>query len=355
MAYDLQDLHKYGIPPLREGISTRRQWEEKRTRIYDQWIDYIGDISSHEKIAYTVVSVEKKSDHYRIKLTYTSPISDKVPAYILLPIVEGLLDTNFEGNTFDFSKLAHLEKLPAVLALHPTTPLGKDDISLSSGKENRKYALELVRRGYVVLAPDTITAGERVETEEQSYLTRPFYEEYPNWSAVAKMIVDHRQGIELLRHIGIVDLDRIGVIGHSLGGYNGYFLAGVDKRIKAVVCSCGLTTFSGDAETHRWGKRDWFTHIPKISDSIEKGEVSFEFNEIAALVAPTPFFVSVGLDDHIFPHWEPTVKAVEDLHQLYKWLDNQGKFVSYIGNFGHDFPKEMRYLAYDFLDQWLLK
>jgi pimeloyl-ACP methyl ester carboxylesterase len=40
-----------------------------------------------------------------------------------------------------------------------------------------------------------------------------------------------------------VNKDRIGVIGHSLGGHNSLFTAVFDDRIKAVVTSCGFTPF----------------------------------------------------------------------------------------------------------------
>ncbi|MNG38011.1 hypothetical protein D3C84_1255480 [compost metagenome] len=42
-----------------------------------------------------------------------------------------------------------------------------------------------------------------------------------------------------------------------------------------------------------------------------------------------------------------------ELKKLYQWLGKENSFQSFIGAGGHDFPKEIRMLAYLFLDQWL--
>ena len=75
----------------------------------------------------------------------------------------------------------------------------------------------------------------------------------PAWTAVGKMLSDHITAVDVLSSPPQVNSHRIGVIGHSLGGYNGWFLAGMDKRIKAVVSSRGFTMFRGDPEPNRWG------------------------------------------------------------------------------------------------------
>ncbi|MCC3357172.1 alpha/beta hydrolase family protein [Bacillus sp. REN16] len=355
MVYKLDSLNQIGIPPLLDEIDSFKKWEEKRDVIYQTWLEFIGELPPCEGSEFEIISFKKEKDHYRIKMKYLTAFNDFVSAYLLIPLDHKLEDSLDNIKSFLLQKNVSKEKkLPAVLALHPTSSDGKDDISLNSGRDGRRYGLELVQRGYIVLAPDTITAGDRIDDGSKPFFTAPFYKQYPDWSAVAKMLVDHIYGVNVLSEIGFVNREKIGVIGHSLGGYNGYFLAGVDNRIKAVVCSCGFSTFTNDPETHRWGKREWFSHIPKLSDLIMDGEVPFEFHEIAALVAPTPFFLWMGQSDHIFPHWEPAAKGVEELTYLYKWLGEENNFTSYIGNGGHDFPAEIRNLAYSFLERYLL-
>ncbi|HEY4554757.1 MAG TPA: dienelactone hydrolase family protein [Bacillaceae bacterium] len=351
MAYSLKRLKEEGIPPLLGGVKTAEDWEAKRKTITDRWLDAIGPIPGPVPVNARFFSIEKESDHVRIHLKYESVYGDWVTAYLLVPGDDGsrLTLTNLEESLFSPDSIS--VKRPAVLALHPTSPEGKDDVALSSGRENRQYGLELVKRGYIVLAPDIITAGERVKPGEEPYQTASFYEDQPEWSAVAKMMADHRQGVSLLSSMpGVAG---IGAIGHSLGGYNSFFLAGMDTRVKAVVCSCGFAVFANDPERERWGRRSWFSHIPKISDYLANDEVPFEFNEIAALAAPTPLFLWMGQKDKIFPHWEQAAAAVHDIDRLYAFLDAEHEFTSLIGNEGHDFPKEIRRMAYAFLDEKL--
>lgn len=337
--YELSELNSSGIPHLLDQIETAEQWQQKRSQIYTRWMEVVGGLPNREGLEYEIRSESKEPDHIRLHLTYWTADGDRVPAYLLIP---GHQSSPGPGARY-----------PAVLALHPTAPEGKDDVATLSGREGRRYGLELVSRGYVVLAPDTITAGERIYAGSQAYQTAPFYERHNEWSAVGKMMLDHQYGLDLLTSLEFVDGERIGAIGHSLGGYNAFFLAGVDRRVKAVVSSCGFSTFTGDEETHRWGRRDWFSHLPVISDEVERGQVPFEFHEIAALAAPVPFFNWSAQQDRIFPHWKPILEAMGELDQLYTWLGAKERFVSLMGNSGHDFPDEIRLLAYRFLDRWL--
>lgn len=338
MSYSLEQLNRDGVPLLLEGIRSREDWEAKRRDTMNRWLRFIGGLPEPVALRYDVLSETEEDGHTRLHLRYDTVGGDVVTAYLLKP-KRGGQDTG--------------KKLPAVLALHPTANEGKDDTATASGRDNRRYGYELANRGYVVLAPDAITAGERVYEGASPYQTAPFYERYPEWSAVAKMIADHRQGVDLLVSLDDVDAGRIGAIGHSLGGYNAFFLAGVDERIRAVVSSCGFATFTGDANPNRWGRRDWFSHVPAVTDELEQGRVPFEWHEIAALAAPTPFFNWSGQADAIFPHWEPIARAMRDLHGLYEWLGVPERMMSLDGTSGHDFPKPVRAAAYDFLDTWL--
>ena len=62
-------------------------------------------------------------------------------------------------------------------------------------------------------------------------------------SGTMKGIWNHIRAVDLLESLPEVDPDRIGVIGHSLGGHNALFVAAFDQRIRAVVSSCGFNAF----------------------------------------------------------------------------------------------------------------
>jgi hypothetical protein len=298
----------------------------------------LGELPERTAPSYEVITTTVLADHTRLHIRYQSANTDEVTALLLIPNEEKL---NAQPD----------RRLPAIMALHPTSPSGKEDIATPEGRENRRYGLELVRRGYVVLAPDTITAGERITT--QAYQTAHFYERNPAWTAVGKMLVDHLYGVDLLCSLAQVDASRIGAIGHSLGGYNSFFLAGLDSRIGAYVSSCGFCTFMGDPTPDRWGQRDWFSHIPRLSEDLNKGEVPFEFHEISALAAPIPAFYYSGQQDSIFPNWRSISEGMEDLYRLYQFHGAESSFRYVLTNGSHDFPSDVRDMAYQFLDRHL--
>lgn len=339
MGYTLEQLNRDGVPKLLADIADQAGWEAKREAIRRQWLESIGGLPPTVPVRYDVLSEEEEERHTRIHLRYDTVYGDRVTAYLLVPKLQ--------------DSEAGRAKLPAVMALHPTANEGKAAIAMRTGKHNRLYGLELADRGYVVLAPDTITAGERVYEGAGPYRSAPFYEQYPNWTAIGKMLTDHIQGVDLLVSLERVDSRRIGAIGHSLGGYNALFLAGADERIGAAVSSCGFATFTGDPNPNRWGQRDWFSHMPAVTDELGRGSVPFEWHEIAALAAPTPLFNWSGQADAIFPHWEPIAEAMRDLHGLYAWLSAPERMLSLDGTSPHDFPEPVRAAAYVFLDIWL--
>jgi len=340
LAYRLSELNRSGIPPLLQGIETRESWNDKLARIRETWLDYIGGLPAPVSVNMEILSETEEQDHRRLYIRYDTVYGDKITAYLLVP-----------GKQCDSPSVAY----PAVLALHSTMQIGKDGIAVpGKALENREYGLEMVSRGYVVLAPDALTCGERIYDGFPPFNSSPFYEQHPEWSTVAKNLCDHRQGVDVLCSLEFVDAGRIGAIGHSFGAYNAYFLAGIDKRVKAIVSSCGVSPFTGDPHPEHWGIRPWpYTHLPKFDADLKADRAPFEFHEIMALCAPTPFFVYAGQQDHIFPHWKSIGEVILELAKLYGWLGREDEFVGLIGSGGHDFPPHIRLDAYEFLDRWL--
>jgi len=343
VSHRLTELKHDAIPSLLANIQTTAQWEEKREAIRSSWHRILGTPASlHAERpgnlsgSYEIVGETKERDHVRQDIRYQTYDGDTVPAFLLIP-----------------NQLPSDGKCPAVLALHPTTAEGRADVATPNGRENRMYGVELVSRGYVVLAPDSLTFGGRVYPEAEPFQTAPFYDRHPHWSMIGKMAADHMRALDLLCAMDVVDANRIGAIGHSLGGYNGWFLAAMDKRIRAVVSSCGFSMFTEDADPNRWGRRDWFSHAPVITDYLQNGLIPFEWHEIVALAAPVPMFMWSGIKDAIFPNWAAIAAGMADVDGLYRFLGAEERFQFAMGNAGHDFPPSMRETAYRFMDRWL--
>lgn len=337
--YRVSELNQRdGAPALVHGLDDPAAWQQRADGLHERFLHMLGGLRERGAVRFEVLDEVRMPRHVRRHIVYDTVDNDRVTAYLLVP--NQVLETGTAA--------------PAVIALHPTWPEGKDVVAkVEVGPPGREYGYELAERGYVVLVPDSLTAGERIYEGLRAYHDAPFYKQHPAWSSSGKALVDHQQGVDLLVSLDFVAADRIGAIGHSLGGYNAFFLSAVDERIRAVVCSCGFAPVRGDPRPGRWGVRDWYSHMPLFSRALEQDWVPFEFHEIIALTAPRPFFNYSAHSDAIFPNWQAIGESVIELDKLYHWMEAGDRFVSVMTNGRHDFPPLVREAAYTFLDRWL--
>jgi dienelactone hydrolase len=282
--------------------------------------------ASHKVPLDVQVSEETKTDHYlRKKLTFAVEKGDRVPAYLLVP-------------------LERRGKLPAVLCLHETNGnVGKAGPAGLGGKPNLHYAAELAERGYVTLAPDYPSFGEY-----------PYDFGKGGWqSGSLKAVWNNMRAIDLLQSLPEVDPERLGCIGHSLGGHNTMFTAAFDPRIKALVSSCGFTSFPKyyGGKLKGWTSDRYMPLIASRYDS-DPAKVPFDFPEIVASFAPRAFFTNSPLHDDNFE-----VSGVRDClaaaQPVYEALGAKDRLAAIYPDCKHDFPPEARKAAYEWLDRWL--
>ncbi len=271
-----------------------------------------------------VAEEEYVGDVLRRKITYLAEHGDPVPAYLMIP-------KDVSGSC------------PAMMCLHQTVPIGKEEPVGLGGKPNLRYGIELARRGYVTLSPDYPNFGE--------YKFDPYSNGYA--SASMKGVFNHMRGVDLLQALPEVDSERIGCIGHSLGGHNSIFLGVFDDRVKVTVSSCGFTSFA----KYKGGDLSGWSHkgyMPRISEVFggDPSRMPFDFTEVIGALAPRAFFTNSPLGDANFD-----VSGVRDCTQAAETVfDEMGvrdRLVAVHPDAGHDFPTEVREQAYAFIDSQL--
>ena len=264
----------------------------------------------------------------RIKLTYRSDTTSEVPAYLFLPA--GVLPDQKPA-----------KKLPAVLCLHQTTKAGKDETAGVRGNPDMKYALELAERGFVTFVPDYPEMGGHRVTGKPAH-------GYQSGSMNA--VWNNVKAVDYLRSLDYVDPDRIGVIGHSLGGHNAIFTAFFDPRIKAVVSSCGFTSLRKDDLPSWTGP----TYMPRIKTvyGTDIRKLPFDFHELVAGLAPRPFLACAAEKDDDFDASgvRDVMKAAAAVYRLY---GAEKHLEAVYPDAPHSFPAETRKKAYDFLAEKL--
>ncbi len=267
---------------------------------------------------------ERLPEATRLRLTFAAEPGDRVPAHLFLP----------RGAT---------GPVPGVLCLHQTTAIGKDEPAGRGGLPNLHYALELARRGFVTLAPDYPGFGENhTDAYALGYA-----------STTMKGIWNHMRALDLLQSRPEVRSDRLGCIGHSLGGHNTLFLAAFDERVRAAVTSCGFNSF------HRYmgGDLTGWSHrgsMPRIADVYGKdaARMPFDFPDVLIAIAPRAVFVNAPLRDSNFE-----VSGVRDCldaaRPVYERLGAGDRLAAVFPDAEHDFPPAVREQAYRFLEEQL--
>ena len=245
------------------------------------------------------------------------------------------------------------EEMPGILCCHQEVPQGKDESAGLEGEPLMAFAQHYAELGYVTLAPDCITAGDRVSSGLDAYDTKNFYKDNPKMSAMGKMLADHICAIDVLCEAKKVDSARIGVVGHSLGGHNALFLAAFDERVQACAASCSFTQFATDKNAQRWAAPDGFVYMPLLRDAIKKGDYPFDFEHILALMAPSPTLIIAAQDDEIYGHLEGCEKAVRMAQSVYKLLGAQDALDIYTHDGGHCMTAESLQAADGWLERWL--
>lgn len=277
-----------------------------------------------------VETEEKLEGYVRRKVTFAVEKGDRVPAWLLIP----------NGVTAD-------KKAPAMLCLHQTTGIGKAEPAGLGGKESLNYALHLVKRGYVSLAPDYPSFGD-YKYDFQGAFKRGDYQ-----SGSMKAIWNNMRAVDYLQSLPEVDGERIGVIGHSLGGHNAMFTAAFDERLKVIVSSCGFCSFA----KYYGGKLGGWTsdrYMPRIASEYanDAKKMPFEFTDVVISFAPRAFMAVAPVKDDNFD-----VAGVKDViaaaEPVYNALGKADNLKAVYPNSGHDFPEDGRKAAYEFIDKHL--
>jgi dienelactone hydrolase len=194
---------------------------------------------------------------------------------------------NVRGDLYYPAGTAPNAKLPTVIWLH--------SYSYSLGymwvyHNDLSPILALVQAGYAVLAYDQSGFGSRMGE------TAPFYDRYPHWSQMGRMVEDARAAIDALQKDSLVDPQHISIFGFSLGGTVGLYTAALDSRVNGLVSISGFTPMRTDTADRGTGGIARYSHerglIPRLGFFVgHEAQIPFDFDELIASIAPRPVMI----------------------------------------------------------------
>ncbi len=322
---------------LTDGIKTRAEWAQRQKLLKQRYLDLIRDQHKPNKPPLDLQvheDVEVEGKYRRQLISYAVESDERTHAYLGIPL-----------------KLE--DKAPAIVALHGTYEKGKQRAAGLVDNPDKAYLDHLCRRGYVVIAPEHFVSGHRTPAEG-AYDTSQFHKKHPEWTAVGKFTYEHSIAIDVLQSLDFVNGEKIGVLGHSLGGHGSIFLAAYDSRIKAAACNCGASFFRHNPKVLSWSRDRWYVYFKPIREGLLQGEMPpIDFHEIIALIAPRPFLDLSGLNDGHGPTQRQRLLMLMKVMDVYDLEEAPQNFAFYVHGRGHSVAHESRELIYGWMDTHL--
>jgi len=176
----------------------------------------------------------------------------------------------------------------------------------------------LTQKGFAVLAFDQLAFGTRCPDFDD------FYQDYPHWSLLGKMVCDTRGVLDALSALDYINHSRTFMIGYALGGKVGLLTAALDERVKAVASICGFDPLQHTAPGDGTEGVRHYSHLhgllPRLGFFVgEESRLPFDFDRVLALVAPRPaLIVAPQLDRYV--HVEAARSEVESAQRVYQLL-----------------------------------
>ena len=303
------------------SLTTRDDWEkEQRPELLRRMQEVMGPLPGPEKRCDLDVRIEEEIDcgtYTRQFLTYQSEPGSRVPAFLLVP--------------------KNASNALGVLTLHQTHALGQKVVVGLGESPNDEYGVELVRRGFVCLAPAyPLLANYAPDLKKLGYQ-----------SGTMKAIWDNMRGLDLLESLPYVRKGKFAAIGHSLGGHNSLYTAAFEPRLKAVATSCGFDSFR---DYMNGNIRGWTSerYLPKLLD-YPLDRLPFDFPDVLAAIAPRAIYISAPKGDSNFK-WESAGRVAGAVRPVFELYQAGNRLILEHPDVGHVFPREQRERAYRVFD-----
>lgn len=277
------------------------------------------------------VSSERRLYGYRELRVRYAGIEEQVPALLLVPDGAG--------------------PFPAVLAHHQHNSewhLGKSEVAGLTGDPLQAFGPALARAGLVVLAPDAVGFEDRryigTGTDEHQedwlqYFNEMAYRLVSGRLLATTVLGDAACGLSALLADERVDGSRLGVVGHSYGGYAAILLAALDERVR-FACASG----SACSYKRRMLDRTGIEFSQAIPGILELADI----DSVLRLIAPRPLLLLSATEDRYSADAPEVVQAAISAWEAHGAREKL-EHVRYEG--GHALTRE----RFDAITNWVLR
>ena len=312
--------------------------------------------------SYEVIASEQRDGYVAQKIAFNINRWERVLAYLLTPdsptkkYFPAILLLHDHGAHFTIGK----EKM--------VKPFGVDSLTLADADDwvakcydGVYVGDELAKKGYVVLSTDALFWGDRAPSpmpyepsernkqlyDRQQALASNMLQMGTSWGAWITW--DDIRSAAFLAHLPMVNADKVGCLGFSMGSYRSWMLAALSDDIKASASICWMN----DTE-----------HLMTIENNQNKGGSAYsmlipgirniaDYPQVASLAAPKPALFFNGTRDKLFP--VDGVKASYEVMQK-AWAEHGAadKLITKLWDEKHFFNKAQQKEVVEFFERQLI-
>ncbi len=342
------DLPRY-VEELKKELTYPMAWGNSPVTNFDEWKKVARQkvfecmMTPPRKAASWDMEVlaEEQRDGYRAqKIAFNVNAYSRITAYLLVP------NAYFEKVSSNEKGKFSLEKFPTVNLLHDHGGhlfIGKEKMirpffSPSESDTQEKQARNqevlddadewasrvyggqyvgdyLAKHGYVVFSMDAPMWGERGRKEG---VDRSKYDIIAGNMMMlgrdlsAFMTYDDIASTDFLATLPMVDKERVGCMGCSMGAYRSWMLSALSDRIKAGASICWMVTT--DVQMSSADKKREYGGFANCIPALRQ---YLDYPHIASLACPKPMLFINGTQDHLFPI-RGVNAAFEEMHKVWK-------------------------------------
>ena len=312
--------------PLAEPTSAE-QWEKTRAVMKRQLAEMLGLDPMPERTPLKVTKTgEVKGDGFIVeKLHYQASPGLYVTANLYRP-------EKSEG------------RLPAILYVSGHAVVVKDGVTLGNKTGYQHHGEWFARHGYVCLTIDTVELGEIRGEHHGTYSKGRWWWFSRGYTPAGIETWFGIRGLDYLVSRPDVDPKRIGVTGRSGGGAYSWYIAALDDRVKVAAPTAGITTLhnhvvDGTVEGH-------------CDCMFMVNTYRWDYDKVAALVAPRPLLICNTDKDTIFP-LDGVVSIYNSTRRIYRALGAEAKIGLQIAEGPHTDVQPLNEGAFHWFERWL--
>ncbi|MDD4225669.1 MAG: dienelactone hydrolase family protein [Mariniphaga sp.] len=205
----------------------------------------------------------------------------------------------------------------------------------------------IIEKGFAVFTFDMLGFANRIEEGTR------FYNRYPNWSKMGKMVTDAKGAVDAMQNLDFIDKNKIIVAGYSLGATVGLYTAATDDRIAGVISIAGFTPMR--TNTPERGTQGIMTYshlhglLPRLGFFVgNESRIPYDFHEILACIAPRPLLIIAPQFDKD-AHHQDIKNCMKQVGGLYQWLNAPNQMKFYEPEDINRFSPEMRHTMFNWL------